>query len=196
MNKHRKVHVESPADPPRRGFLTKSLAVVIAGIAGLVPTASGLWTLWRPSSRGRRGRRGQGGSNGSFIEVTSLAAVPVERFGRFAVVAERIDVWTRHERVPIGAVYLRRVGEQVKAFNVVCPHLGCAVETLADGAFFCPCHESEFDQAGRIVPVTRKGNATVALRGLDELDVQVREGKVFVRFQNFRPGIAEKIAQS
>lgn len=36
-----------------------------------------------------------------------------------------------------------------------CTHLGCEVARADDGGFLCPCHQSEFDAAGRV----RKGSA-------------------------------------
>lgn len=32
-----------------------------------------------------------------------------------------------------------------KAFSAVCPHQGCTVGGVADGAITCPCHGSRFD---------------------------------------------------
>ena len=36
----------------------------------------------------------------------------------------------RYPKQPIGSVYLQMAGEgeEIRAFNVTCPHLGCAVE--------------------------------------------------------------------
>jgi len=36
------------------------------------------------------------------------------------------------------------------ALSLVCPHLGCMVESQPDG-FACPCHGSRFDPQGRLV---------------------------------------------
>ncbi len=36
------------------------------------------------------------------------------------------------------------------ALSLICPHLGCTVESKTDG-FACPCHGSRFDLNGRLV---------------------------------------------
>jgi rieske iron-sulfur protein len=35
----------------------------------------------------------------------------------------------------------------VVAYSAVCPHLGCTVATMLEGALYCPCHNSKFDPA-------------------------------------------------
>jgi Rieske Fe-S protein len=110
---------------------------------------------------------------------------------KFPVLATRVDAWNKFTQVPIGAVYLRRTAEgQVSALNVVCPHAGCFVDFLPERSLFlCPCHNSTFTVAGRI-----GDRASPAPRGLDALEVELRnEKEVWVKFQNFQAGRAEKI---
>jgi Rieske Fe-S protein len=107
------------------------------------------------------------------------------------VVTERKDAWTKFPADAIGAVFLRRVGDQeVIAFHASCPHLGCAVEFRPErDAFYCPCHDSEFARTGEV-----RGKSP-SLRGLDTLQVEIRNGnEVWVYFENFKPGIAEKVS--
>ncbi|MGW7236262.1 Rieske (2Fe-2S) protein [Streptomyces sp. NPDC054804] len=47
-----------------------------------------------------------------------------------------------------------------KAFSTKCPHAGCAVSSVADGAIVCPCHGSQFAIADGSV---KKGPATTGL---------------------------------
>jgi Rieske Fe-S protein len=68
----------------------------------------------------------------------------------------------------------------------VCPHLGCSVNALADGAFACPCHTSAFDATGKRV-------AGPAPRDLDSLATRIEDGFVAVDFRRFRIGVAEKV---
>jgi cytochrome b6-f complex iron-sulfur subunit len=47
------------------------------------------------------------------------------------------------------------------ALSLVCPHLGCMVESQPEG-FACPCHGSRFDSQGRLV----RGPAAKSLTAL------------------------------
>jgi len=174
---------KSPPQPERRGFLKGLLAGVIGAIVGIVPLLSGLAVLFDPLRRKS--------AAASPIQVTSLNAIPEDGTPRkFTVLASHIDAWNKNPQSPIGAVYLRRLGpKQVKAFNVVCPHAGCFVEFVSTrNGYFCPCHKSTFALDGKIA------SASPAKRGLDELEVEIRnDNEVWVKFQNFLAGSAEKI---
>ena len=176
---------------PRRDFLKRIFGVLIGGLVGLVPIAAGIWVLFDPLRR-------KTASSAGFIEVARLLALPANgQPRRFSVIADRTDAWNKYSRVPIGAVYLQRTGHmQVAAFNVVCPHLGCFVNAREDGTFACPCHDSEFDADGNIIPTTSSGRMTVSPRGLDTLEVRIENDVVLVRFQDFRTGTQSKIPRS
>ena len=40
-----------------------------------------------------------------------------------------------------------RAVDGVIAYSAVCPHLGCTVALMLQGALYCPCHNSKFDPA-------------------------------------------------
>ena len=173
-----------PTQPARRGFLKKLCATVIGALVMLVPIGAGLSVLFDPLRRKSKA--------GGYLLVTSLGALPEDGMPRkFSVIANHSDAWNRNPDVPIGAVYLRRTADnKVKAFNVVCPHLGCFVDYVAARkGFLCPCHNSTFALDGRIGDPKSPSE-----RGLDELPVEIREGnEIWVKFQNFRPGGKTKI---
>ena len=54
--------------------------------------------------------------------------------------------------------------------------------------FLCPCHVSSFTIDGKIDSPT-----SPSPRGLDELEVQVRDGGVWVVFQNYQAGRPDKV---
>ena len=176
-----------PSHPPateRRCFLKSLAAAGLGGTALLAPVAVGLRAFLDPW-------RGAEGGEGIPVRVTALAALPNDGVPRrFTVVADRTNAWNRTDNVPIGAVYLQRTGEEeVKAFNVVCPHAGCYVEySSSPSGFLCPCHDSMFALDGSV-----NDPKSPSPRGLDELPVEVRDGGVWVGFRNFRPGVAEKV---
>ncbi|HWQ83475.1 MAG TPA: ubiquinol-cytochrome c reductase iron-sulfur subunit [Anaerolineales bacterium] len=44
-----------------------------------------------------------------------------------------------------------RTTESIKAFSLICTHLGCTVEwQAANLEFYCPCHDGRFDQFGEV----------------------------------------------
>src|SRR4051812_13963194 len=167
-----------PPSDDRRTFVKKVLAVAIGTIIVLVPSAAGLAVLFDPLRHKSK--------SGEFLPVTNLDALPDDDLPHaFQVIADRRDAWNMYPAQRIGAVYLRRSKDQVKAFNVVCPHLGCFVDTAADGSFKCPCHNSAFHKDGSLI------EGSVSPRGLGELEVDpaaLKHGIVKVRFQNYEAG--------
>lgn len=174
---------DAPDQPERRDFLTKAAAVTIGTVATLVPAVAGLVTAFDPLRR-------RGDASGPVL-VTTLNALPNDgKPRRFQVIADRQDAWNKFPRVPIGAVYLRRVGEaKVEALNVTCPHAGCPVEfKAATQSFLCPCHDSTFKLDGALADPN-----SPSPRGLDTLAVEIRNAsEVWVTFQNFEAGQAKK----
>lgn len=172
--------------PPvgRREFCKKLCAAGIGGLVTAVPVAAGLNVFLDPLRRQSATR--------SAIFVTTLDALPADGIPRkFPVLASRVDAWNKFSEVPIGAVYLRRpTDSDVQAFNVVCPHAGCFVDFLTDRMLYqCPCHKATYTIEGKIAD-----RNSPAPRPLDSLVVELRNTKeVWVKFQNYEAGHAEKI---
>lgn len=188
MDSPNKVESPDPSSPERRCFLTKALAAGIGGVVTVIPAAAGLGVLLDPLRRAN--------ANGAnLIRITTLEALPEDGTPvKFAVVADKTDAWTRHPQAPVGAVYLRRTGPKtIQALNVVCPHAGCFVDYSPDrGEFLCPCHNSSFKLDGTI-----DNPDSPSPRPLDSLEVAIRNDKeVWVKFQNFRAGVHEKIPEA
>jgi menaquinol-cytochrome c reductase iron-sulfur subunit len=186
--------VEAPAaEGPRRSFLAKLLAVLTGGAIVTVPAAAGVAFFLDPllrkrgSSRGGDGRRDAEG----FLQVTALAAIPAD--GRpqiFTVYDYTVDAWNRFDQ-PVGRVFLRKLPDgSVTAFNVRCPHLGCAVDYRpSQNDYLCPCHMSAFDLEGH------KKNE-IPPRNLDSLEVKVKNAEVWVRYEVFKAGTSDRIVVS
>ncbi len=172
----------TPGGRARRGFLAGAGAIAAAGLAFLAPVWSGFRVVLDPL------RRAAG--DPALIPVTSLAAVPADGVPRkFRVTTDRVDAWNTQRNMPVGAVYLRRTDDSLLAFNVICPHAGCFVNLAPDRSrFVCPCHKSSFDLDGAV-----DDPSSPSPRDMDTLDVEVRNGdEIWVRFQNFLPGRADK----
>jgi Rieske Fe-S protein len=76
----------------------------------------------------------------------------------------------------VGEVVVVKDGSEVRAFSAVCPHQGCLVDSVADGAISCPCHGSQFSTAdGGVIqgPATRGLAVETATVEGDEVVVTV-----------------------
>jgi len=178
-----KCRCECPPPPDRRGFFKKVAATVCGVLSVLGPIGAGIAVLLDPTRRKVE--------EGALVKVTSLSSLPEDGVPRkFPIVASRVDAWNRSPATAIGAVYLRREkGKPVQALHVVCPHAGCFVDYMpARNNFLCPCHNSTFAIDGAV-----NDPKSPSPRPLDELTVEVRNDEVWVKFQNFRAGVAEKI---
>jgi Rieske Fe-S protein len=168
----------------RRTFFKKGLAVSVACVAALVPIVTGVTVLLAPLRRRFK-------DNGLLIRIAPLAALPADGVPRkFTVVSDRTDGWNKYLDVPVGAIYLRRTGPQaIEALNVVCPHAGGFIDYHAESqCFICPLHDSQFTLDGSI----RKPRSP-SPRAMDSLPVEIRGQEIWVRFENFRTGVAQKI---
>lgn len=168
---------------PRRGFISL-LAVLAGGIAGLIPVAAGTMFFMDPILR-RRKEAGGGLLRAGNVSDLPSDGTPV----RVVLRSDIVDAWTIYRDRVIGSIYLRLMPNgQVLAFNDTCTHLGCKVDYQpAEKQFFCPCHQSAFKLDGE------RKNLTPP-RDLDSLEAEVKNGEVWVKYQNFRTATNKKEA--
>lgn len=163
---------ESAADPGRRRFLL--VATTTMGLAGVAATAVPFLASWRPSAQAKA--LGQPVE----LDIGKLepgAMIKVEWRGKAIYVVHRTPEMIRslgevknHLRDPDSKneeqqpEYIkgdtRSLKPEILVVEGVCTHLGCApldrftpdAELGADwrGGFYCPCHGSKFDLAGRV----------------------------------------------
>lgn len=169
-------------DEDRRKFL-KVATCAIGGGVGIALAAPALALLSDPAGK---------------VTVT-LPSAPLdigllERFqvgaepSRVDVVAPQIrDAWASARDVVLGAAWIRRTApDKIVALSAVCPHLGCGVSwDAAAGNFLCPCHDSRFGVGGERI----KGPSE---RGLDELPLQVVEGRLQLSWVRYKLGQANR----
>lgn len=133
------------------GGCTGALALCLAGCARYGDQGGG------PAPPATRA--GQPGSAAPAAISVAAAEVPV---GGGVVLADR------------GVVVTQPTAGTFAAFDVTCPHQGCAVSEVADGLITCPCHGSEFRIADASVET---GPATT---GLSPRRAVARGGRVLV----------------
>jgi len=179
--------------PPRRGFLYKFAAGALGLLAGAIPSIAGLAFFLDPlMPKTRKAGSGTGGvvkdADGFIKMAISVEGLPNDGAPqKFTVFDDIINAWNKQPNQPIGAVWLRKINNQVIAFNVTCPHLGCAIEHRnAQGDFYCPCHTSAFALDGK------KLNQ-IPPRDMDSLEVKVEGHDIWIKFQNFRGATSEKV---
>ena len=123
-----------------------------------------------------------------WIKVTDDTAlldvgVPV----RLSVVVSEQDAWIESRTVK--SVWLfSEDGEKFKAYSGRCTHLGCGVVFDGDAKnFFCPCHRGRFDvKTGAVLDGPPP-------RPLDELEVEIRDSAVYVKYKEYRLGVPARI---
>ena len=177
----------SPAPHDRRGFLAGLLALVFAAAALAVPTLSALAAFlnpWRQKS-----------AAGNWVRVAAKAALPIGGPPqRCPVIADRSDGWNSYPAEAVGSVFLCQPSDgQFLALQTICPHNGgCVSYDPQAKNFYCPSHGALFDLQGR-----RLDQKCISPRDLDVLEVELRNGtEVWVKFEKFQDGIAEKIVKS
>jgi Rieske Fe-S protein len=106
---------------------------------------------------------------------------------RLDFVTTQQDAWIT-SRALTGVWVYTEDGAKFKAYNGHCTHLGCGFTLSPDKkSFLCPCHRGQFDiKTGAVL-------AGPPPRPLDELDVQIRDSAVFVKYRDFRLGVAERV---
>ena len=127
-------------------------------------------------------------TEGRWIRVARLADLKDGEPKRVPIVSEVTDAWTKYAKENIGAVWLMKNRDEVRALSVTCPHLGCGIEKAANG-FGCPCHTSAFDAGGKRL-------SGPSPRDMDPIEARVigdgADRAVEVRFKKFRQGVPER----
>jgi menaquinol-cytochrome c reductase iron-sulfur subunit len=170
-------------DAGRRSFLsfcTDLLLLALALLLAIPAFAYFLSPLWA--------RRRRGSTEGGFVDAGPLAALPVGEWRLLTLEILNQDGW--RQSLVRHAAWARRTGKadsEVVVLSPICPHLGCPIDwNPSKGQFNCPCHGGTFDRAGR-----RIGGPPP--RSMDDLEHKVRAGRLWVRWQDFKIGVAERL---
>jgi menaquinol-cytochrome c reductase iron-sulfur subunit len=162
-------------DRGRRRFLeiVVGLFTSLIGIAMAVPF---LGSIIGSSTRSRKDL---------FSRTVPLSGLPYDSPVDVAYQQMTSDGFLRGETVRhVWAV--KKSATDVTVFSPICPHLGCRYDwDPADRLFKCPCHGSIFRMDGTVV-------AGPAPRPLDTLPVEIKQGALYVEWEQFQAGIPEK----
>ncbi len=170
----------------RRRFLNFLTSLVMAALGVLVAVPA-LVYLWAPLRR----RSGADAAGAAFLDAGPVADIPPGAWRLVSLEMAHEDGWkktrVRH------AVWVRRSGdgdEGITVLSSICPHLGCPINWHPDQSQFnCPCHGGLFDAEGR-----HTGGPPP--RPMDPLEFEVRQGRLWVRWQDFKIGVAERVPVS
>jgi Rieske Fe-S protein len=165
------------------GFFTNLLMAFI-GLLVAIPAAGYFFGPLRRKSE-------TNGSDASFQDAGPVSEIPVGQWRLLSLEMVHEDGWkktrVRH------AIWVRRQDESDRGITVlssICPHLGCPINWHPDQAqFFCPCHGGIFDTDGQ-----QTGGPPP--RAMDPLEFEVRAGRLWVRWQDFKIGVAERVPVS
>jgi menaquinol-cytochrome c reductase iron-sulfur subunit len=165
-----------PEQTSRRRFL----AAVVGAFSALIALAVGIpFVAALIKSSGRNRKR-------SFAELASLDSLPVGTPVDLPFTEVSADAFIERESMHhVWAV--RTSAAAVTVYSPICPHLGCRYDWDARlSRFMCPCHGSVYTLDGRVV-------SGPAPRPLDALPVEIKKGKLYVEWEQFKPGTPQKI---
>ena len=168
--------VNEPVNTGRRRFLTATTAVVGAVGAGFV--AVPFIKSWNPSARAKLAGAPVTADLTGLQEGQRLVfewrGQPIWIVKRSKAILEALPTLDPELRDPMSEnadqqpAYIQKESPELRSFKPevsvlvgLCTHLGCSPEMVAEirpepfdpnwkGGYFCPCHKSRFDMAGRV----------------------------------------------
>ena len=168
--------VHKPANAGRRRFLTATTVAV--GAVGVGFAAVPFIKSWNPSARARLAGAPVVADISALQEGQRLSfewrGQPIWIVKRSKAILEALPTLDGHLRDPLSKnadqqpAYvlvnnpeLRSIKPDISVLVGLCTHLGCSPQMAAEirpepfdpewkGGYFCPCHKSKFDMAGRV----------------------------------------------
>jgi menaquinol-cytochrome c reductase iron-sulfur subunit len=172
--------------PDRRQFLSACTAALVAVISGLI-LAPVLAFVTSPLRR----KAGSASAESDFADAGEISSIPEGKWTLRPVLIVRQDGWVKSKQPRSVWVLINPdapKGISVRVLSPICTHLGCPIDWNAETSQFrCPCHGGIFDRSGAHL-------SGPPPRGMDPLDFQVRDNRLWVRWQDFRIGVEERVA--
>ena len=121
-----------------------------------------------------------------FFRIARLDGLREGKPVAFKVRGDQQDAYTITRNQTLGAVWLQRKGQTVRAMTAECPHLGCAISLGPESKDFrCPCHTTRFSLEGQ-------PESGPSPRSMDTLETRIKDGWIEVAFSRFRQGVVTK----
>ena len=159
----------------RRGFFKLAIGA-LASVSGIMLGVPILRTTMHSASSEESG----------WTEVAELKTLPVNSPEKIRFPTLSQDAYL-HGTTVRSAWIIKNTAGDVTVFSPVCTHLGCYYSwNNAAGRFECPCHASVFSIGGDVL-------GGPAPRPLDTLPHKVENGVLFVRWEEFKSGLPEKV---
>jgi Rieske Fe-S protein len=142
-NFQRTVEIEQPISlrPPesseRESTISASRRKIIGWIVPTLATVAAIFGVYRPLAR-RNGTLPQPDP----IETSTTETTTPPPTG--PVLARTSDIKVGSGVIVDDYVITQPTGGTFKAFSKICTHQGCSVNSIRQGAIFCPCHGSKF----------------------------------------------------
>ncbi len=165
------------AEVSRRRFLagaTGVLSLFVAAVAGIPFIGVIVGGIYR-------------GKKEDWVKVTEMASLPVGQPVNPTFSMQVTQAYLRETE--LRKVWLvRQPDDKVTVFSPVCPHLGCHYHWNPQTLHFeCPCHGSIYALDGKVL-------GGPAPRSLDTLPEKVEGGNIYIKWEEFQVGVAQKIA--
>ena len=122
------------------------------------------------------------GIDDRWIDAGRVKDLPINQWRKEMLLFQQQDRWATFERKEL--IYIYRSAQGITVFSAICPHAACLIRKN-DAGFGCPCHKSSFASDGIVL-------AGPSPRSLDRLDTKVQKGRLYVRYEKFRPGTKAK----
>jgi menaquinol-cytochrome c reductase iron-sulfur subunit len=173
-----------PAATTHRRWFLSFLTKVVLTVLGLCLALPALGYLWAPLRR----KAASGEEGGGFVDAGAVTDFPLGEWRIRTVDVVHENGW---ETTRVGrAVWVRRNGTGDEAFTILsplCPHLGCPINwSSGQSQFVCPCHGGTFNANGKVI-------AGPPPRDMDNLNFEVRAGRLWVQWQDFKIGARERV---
>ncbi len=160
----------------RRSFLGYTIAAVGAFVAATVGSATAIFAASPLLSQERGSPETLGPVDGFQVGVPKLVQFTMAQKDGWIEEDTSKSVWV-----------VRRGANNFNVFVARCTHLGCAYNWNADDKQFeCPCHGGRYALDGRVL-------GGPPPRPLDALENQVTNGKLVIKYEEFRLGIPDKV---